>query len=129
MGDARNEYDFTPPTEPEAAPRKPGPPPAKLDACKSWLAERLAPDPARVKDVRTEGCTDKRATEELARAAESQAARIRAGLSDPKAERMAEAGRRPIMEHLTEFIGTKAWRSRTATRNTSAKPGPTSHAS
>jgi integrase len=52
------------------------------------------------------GCPDKRATEELARAAESEAAKVQAGLIDPKAERMAQAGRRPILEHLADFIGT-----------------------
>ena len=52
MGDAGNEYDPNPPTEPETVPRKPGPPPAKLDACKSWLAERLASGPARVSELR-----------------------------------------------------------------------------
>ena len=38
------------------------------------------------------GCSDKRATEDLARAAESTVARQKAGLSDPKAERMAPSG-------------------------------------
>jgi hypothetical protein len=52
MGESGNEYDFTPPHEPETAPRKPGPPPAKLDACKGWLSERLTPNPARVSEVR-----------------------------------------------------------------------------
>jgi integrase len=52
------------------------------------------------------GCSDKRATEELARDAETQAARVRAGLSDPKAERMAREARRPIGEHIDEFIAS-----------------------
>jgi integrase len=43
-------------------------------------------------------------TEELARQAESAVARTKAGLSDPKAERMAREGRRPIGEHIAEFI-------------------------
>jgi integrase len=51
------------------------------------------------------GCPDRRATEEMAREAESQAAKTRAGLIDPKAERLAAAGRRPILEHLDDFIG------------------------
>ena len=42
------------------------------------------------------GCQDRRTTEELARAAESAIARGRAGLVDPKAERIAQEGRRPI---------------------------------
>jgi integrase len=50
------------------------------------------------------GCSDKRVTEEMARAAESAVARTRAGLSDPKAERMARKGRRPMDEHIAEFI-------------------------
>ncbi len=50
------------------------------------------------------GCSDKQATQSLAREAESEAARGRAGLIDPKAERMANAGRRPIREHLDDFI-------------------------
>src|SRR4051812_28163213 len=54
------------------------------------------------------GCGDKRATEELARAAESEAARGRAGLIDPKAERMAAAGRMPISTHIADFIATLA---------------------
>jgi integrase len=50
------------------------------------------------------GCTDRRAAEEFARAAESDAARTKAGLSDPKAERIAREARRPIAEHVAEFI-------------------------
>jgi hypothetical protein len=54
MGDAGNEYDFNPPREPEPVQRRPGPPPAKLGECKSWLAARLTPNPAPVKDVRSD---------------------------------------------------------------------------
>ncbi len=50
------------------------------------------------------GCSDKRATEEMARAAETAVARAKAGLTDPKAERFAREGRRPIREHIDEFI-------------------------
>jgi integrase len=50
------------------------------------------------------GCPDRRVTEDMARDAETRAARIRAGLSDPKAERMAREARRPIEEHIGEFI-------------------------
>ena len=49
-----NEYDLNPPQEPEDSPRKPGPPPAKLEECKTWLRERLTPNPAPVKDVRSD---------------------------------------------------------------------------
>jgi len=52
MATAGNEYDSNPPREPEPTPRKPGPPPAKLKECKTWLAARLTPNPGRVKDVR-----------------------------------------------------------------------------
>ncbi len=54
--------------------------------------------------VHRRGCSNKRVTEEMAREAESRVARIKAGLVDSKAERMAEAGRRPIREHLKDFI-------------------------
>jgi hypothetical protein len=50
------------------------------------------------------GCTDKRATEDLARAAEICAAKVKAGLSDLKAERIARESRRPIQDHIHEFI-------------------------
>jgi hypothetical protein len=52
MGSAGNEYDFDPPREPDPAPRRTGPPPVKLEECKKWLAQRLTPNPSRVKDVR-----------------------------------------------------------------------------
>jgi hypothetical protein len=45
-------FDFEPPSEPEAGKR--GPSAVKLEACKMWLAERLTPNPAPVKDIRTE---------------------------------------------------------------------------
>ncbi len=54
MGKDGNVYDFNPPTEPESTQRRPGPPPAKLEACKKWLMERLTPIPAMVKDVRAD---------------------------------------------------------------------------
>ena len=49
-----NDYDFEPPREPDLIPRRRGPVPVKLEACKKWLAERLTPNPAMVKDVRTD---------------------------------------------------------------------------
>ncbi len=54
--------------------------------------------------VMRRGCTDKRVTEELARDAQSKVARTKAGLTDPKAERVARESRRPIREHVAEFI-------------------------
>jgi integrase len=49
------------------------------------------------------GCPDKRATEEMARAAEAEAARIKAGLIDPRTIRYQDEGRRPLAEHLAEW--------------------------
>jgi integrase len=50
------------------------------------------------------GCTDRRATEDLARHAESNVARTKRGLSDPKAERIAVENRRPICEQIAGLI-------------------------
>jgi integrase len=56
------------------------------------------------------GCTDRRATEELARAAESEAARERAGVSDPfKVHRQ-----RPIGEHVDDYLGFLGSKGNTA---------------
>ena len=55
MGSAGNEYDPNPPTDPVPEIRKPGPVPAKLDACKNWLRAQLTPNPARVSVLRTAG--------------------------------------------------------------------------
>ncbi len=52
------------------------------------------------------GCADKRATEEMLRAAQTTAAKTRAGLIDPKAARVVECERRPVGEHVAEYIGT-----------------------
>jgi integrase len=49
------------------------------------------------------GCTDKRATEELARAAESEAAKVRAGVIDPKAIAYGVQESRPLSDHLADF--------------------------
>jgi hypothetical protein len=46
-----NDYDFEPPKEPDATPRKRGPTPAKLEECQRWLTERLT-TPAPVCEVR-----------------------------------------------------------------------------
>src|SRR4051794_3493658 len=51
----------------------------------------------------TKGCTDKRVTEELARAAEGRAAKIRDGVLLPEEEAIAAAARRPILEDLDDF--------------------------
>ena len=49
------------------------------------------------------GCTDKRATEELARQKESEAAKIKAGVIDLKELAYLAQGARPLAEHLGEF--------------------------
>jgi integrase len=49
------------------------------------------------------GCTDKRATEELARAAESEAAKVRAGLIDPRDRATLAQQARPLAVHLADF--------------------------
>jgi hypothetical protein len=49
------------------------------------------------------GCTDKRATEELAREAETKTARQRAGLIDTKAESHRDEAARPMSVHLDDF--------------------------
>ena len=53
------------------------------------------------------GCPDRRATEELARAAETEAAKIREGVIDLEAKQFAESGRRPIRDHLADYIGAE----------------------
>ena len=68
---------------------------------KRWYFRHIAADGTRPERP---GCPDRRATEEMARAAETEAAKIRAGLIDPKAERLAAAGRLPIGELLEAFI-------------------------
>jgi len=65
--------------------------------------------------VTRKGCTDKRATEELARDAESQAAKIKAGLIDPRDLARLEHAARPIGEHL------EAFRLQLATKGSSPK--------
>jgi hypothetical protein len=51
IADSGCTFDFSPPEAPE--PRRPGPLAARLEECKSWLVERLAANPAPVKDIRT----------------------------------------------------------------------------
>jgi hypothetical protein len=65
------------------------------------------------------GCRDRRVTEELARAAESEAAKVRAGVADP----FARHRNRPIAEHFQDYIrfleledGTPKHVAQTATR-------------
>jgi hypothetical protein len=49
------------------------------------------------------GCTDRRATEELARDAEAKAARIRAGLIDPKELAYRDHDAKPLADHLADW--------------------------
>jgi hypothetical protein len=51
------------------------------------------------------GCSDRRATEELARAAEAEAAKIRAGLLDPRELAYQRHAAAPLAEHLSGFEG------------------------
>src|SRR5579883_1023113 len=49
------------------------------------------------------GCTDRRVTEELARQAESEAAKIRSGLVAPKELAYRDHAVRPLVEHLGDW--------------------------
>src|SRR3954451_1421513 len=49
------------------------------------------------------GCPDRRATEEMARAAESEAAKVRAGLIDPKQAAYQRHEVRPLADHLDDW--------------------------
>ena len=72
---------------------------------KNWYYSFINGDGQRVE---RKGCPDRRVTEEMARAAETEAARIRSGIIDPKAERMAQAARQPFGDHLADYIATLA---------------------
>jgi integrase len=61
------------------------------------------------------GCTDRRATEELARAAESEAAKVKAGLFDPKEAAYRDHEAKPLSDHLT------AWRDAMLNQGHTAK--------
>ena len=50
------------------------------------------------------GCSDRRATEEIARKLESEVALRRRGVVSPVAERIVEAARVPIAEHIPTFV-------------------------
>ena len=50
------------------------------------------------------GCTDKRATEEMLRAAETEAARVRSGVIDPRDLAYRDHEARPIREHLADYL-------------------------
>jgi hypothetical protein len=59
------------------------------------------------------GCSDKRVTEDLARNAESEAARIRAGELDPREIARRDHEARPLEEHLDDFRSALLAKGRT----------------
>ncbi len=61
------------------------------------------------------GCTDRRATEDLARDAESYAARVRQGLANPKDFVYRDACLKPLADHL------ESWRQGSIASNSTAK--------
>ncbi len=67
---------------------------------KTWYFAYVDADGRRIE---RKGCTDKRATEDLARAAESEAAKIKAGLVDPRDLARKDHAARPIAEHLEAY--------------------------
>jgi integrase len=70
---------------------------------KNWYYRFVDADGRRLE---RKGCPDRRVTERMAHEAEARAAMQRAGLIDPKAERLADAGRRSIRDHLADFLAT-----------------------
>ena len=63
--------------------------------------------------VERKGCPDKRMTEEMVRAAESEVARSRAGLIDHRAEAIRDHDARPLTEHLDEWRASMLAKGRT----------------
>lgn len=53
--------------------------------------------------VEAKGCPNRKATEEIAAKAEVDVARIKAGLVDPRTDRLAKESRRALVEHLADF--------------------------
>jgi integrase len=64
--------------------------------------------------VERKGCSDRRATEEMARAAESEAAKIRSGLVDPKELVYHKHAARSLAEHLADWHAALAHKGHTA---------------
>jgi integrase len=67
---------------------------------RNWYYRYIGPDGRRLE---RKGCPDKRVTEGLAAQAEAEAAKVRAGLVDPKAEAYRRHEARPLAEHLSEW--------------------------
>src|SRR3954452_15980063 len=59
------------------------------------------------------GCSDKRATEDLARLAASEAAKIKAGLIDPSELGQRDHAARPLEEHFEDWSAVLLARGRT----------------
>src|SRR5262245_14375469 len=59
------------------------------------------------------GCSDRRATEEMGRAAESEAAKIRSGLIDPKETVFRDHEARALAQHLHDWRVALLARGRT----------------
>jgi len=59
------------------------------------------------------GCSDKRATEEMARDADSEAAKVRAGLVDPKDLARREHAAKPLVEHIEAWSASQEARGLT----------------
>jgi hypothetical protein len=60
------------------------------------------------------GCPDRRATEAMAASAEAEAARVRTGLSDPKAESLRRHGSSTMAEHLADWHASLTAKGNTA---------------
>ena len=61
---------------------------------------------------RKSGCTDKAMTQRLAKDIENRKAPAQEGLIDPAAERFADSGRKPIVQHLDDFTASMEARAR-----------------
>lgn len=66
----------------------------------AWYFKFIGPDG---KPRERRGCPDRKATEQMARAAETDAARIKAGLVDPNEARRAHEAKRPIGDHVDDY--------------------------
>jgi len=64
--------------------------------------------------VERRGCPDRRATEEMARASETEAAKVRSGLADPRAEGYRRHEARALADHLADFRADMLARGGTA---------------
>ena len=79
---------------------------------RNWYYRIVDADGAKIE---RKGCPDRRATEQLAAAAEALAAKIKAGLIDPRENAIRRDGARPIGEHLDDWRAALIARRRTET--------------